>query len=336
VGSSLLTRRLYLTANLQPFSRWISPRPVERRVTEQFYLYMLPLDSTRNPLSHYESPGLSDAPKSPVFTALRPTVIPPACRSYDGWNATFDVPGAWLQLAKQGRVPLTYPTLYLLNIIRDATEHLHRFVTWAAGMAAAGKQPLLQANRWPRGQTIAKAVEAAAQYDADLPAQLTNNPLAAQRFALQVCIDEEVGSSSQPGSDYWAPIARRIICPAILPRARLNKELSDLVGRRAIIGLSHMGPEFARSDKREIGRSGDPFYLIVKRFENGRNTDMEVIRWRKPRKNQAAKMENGPEHSASTSDPSTVSENANGADGQKIVIRKTLVQRPLIRKHVTH
>ncbi|KAF2138266.1 uncharacterized protein K452DRAFT_290857 [Aplosporella prunicola CBS 121167] len=96
------------TANLLPFTRWITPTNAPKRFTTQMYLYFMPL-----PSSKAETESVRSLPVA--SEAVIP--IPKPDGGIEHTAARFLPPSTWLSQAQSGEIILFPPQFFLLHLV---------------------------------------------------------------------------------------------------------------------------------------------------------------------------------------------------------------------------
>ncbi|TGJ83289.1 hypothetical protein E0Z10_g5490 [Xylaria hypoxylon] len=90
------------TENLVPFTRWLTPPGLPKRFTTQMYLYMLPLETSPDPV---------------LSAAQSEALIPTPDGGAEITAAHFDDVGTWLERPGRGEVILFPPQYFLLHLL---------------------------------------------------------------------------------------------------------------------------------------------------------------------------------------------------------------------------
>ncbi|KAI5865824.1 hypothetical protein GGS23DRAFT_554250 [Durotheca rogersii] len=90
------------TANLLPFTRWVTPAALPRRFTTQMYIYMLPLSTSDDPV---------------VAAARSEAIVPTPDGGVEINAARFDAASTWLERQRRGEITLFPPQHYLLHVL---------------------------------------------------------------------------------------------------------------------------------------------------------------------------------------------------------------------------
>ncbi|KAI1128724.1 hypothetical protein F5Y10DRAFT_240086 [Nemania abortiva] len=90
------------TDNLLPFTRWLTPTTMPKRFTTQMYVYMLPLETSSDPV---------------LSAAQHEALIPTPDNGTEVTAAHFDDAATWLEKQGRGEVMLFPPQYFLLSLL---------------------------------------------------------------------------------------------------------------------------------------------------------------------------------------------------------------------------